>query len=267
MEAVNRQNRVEKILQSARPDSRHLRQPKTSLANDAARLPRTIPRLVPGNFVGVHSAVNHRFNFFVRLPSRLQVHARRQLPVYLVAGLRNVPVVFFKREHSKRGELRHRKFFPREKNCLPRGAPADCKNYLGTGRAYFFCRGAVRHVRGLRLPADDLQPADNLLFLRDDLSVAGVELADKFVDSFLARHSTARRHAFAIRILGHANLLELEDDSRTISLLAEVESRVLSGRRLPTKFHLPRMVLGAFVFDGIFLGVDGGGHVVRRMVL
>lgn len=90
-----------------------------------------------------------------------------------MASVRNVPLVFPKRKHTERDEFGYRKFVPRKKNCLPRGAFADCKNCFRAGRTPFFYRRAVRHVRGLWLYANDLQPANNLLLLRDDLLIVG----------------------------------------------------------------------------------------------
>lgn len=216
--------------------------------------------------MGVHSAVNHGFNFLVRLSSRLQVNAHEQFPVYPVARVRDVPLVFFERKYFERDAFRNRKFVPREKNCFPRGAVADCENYFRAGRAHFFCRRAVRDVRGLRLPALDLQPADNLLFLRDDLPVVGRELVDKFADGLHARRGTTCRHALAIRFLGHADFLELKNASRTVPNFFETQSRLLRRRRLSAVFHLSRMVLGTRALDGVLLARDGGGHAYRRVV-
>ena len=144
-----------------------------------------------------------------------------------MACLRNVPVVFLKRQHSKRDEFDYRKFLPRQENSFPRGAVADCQNYFRARRAHLFCRRVVHNVRGLRLSAVNLQPADNLLFLRDDLSVIGLELADEFTDGFSARRSAVGRHAFTIRFLGHADFLEFKNDSRAVSFYLKAQSRVL----------------------------------------
>ena len=199
------------------------------MANDKTRLPSTLSRLIFGHFVGVYSAVHHGFNFLVRLSSRLQVNAHEQFPVYPVARLRNVPLVFFEREHFERDEFSYRKFLPRQKNRLPRGAAADCENYFRAGRAHFFCRRAVRHVRDLRLPAHDLQPATDLLSGGDDLFHAGDFVANEFADDFSSRYWAIRGDDFAIRILGHAHFLELENDSRAVSNFFKAKSRVLSG--------------------------------------
>ena len=103
-----------------------------------------------------------------------------------MVGVRNVPLVFFEREYFERDKFRYRKFIPRQENCFPRGAVADCKNYFRAGRSSVFRRSFVRHVRDLRISADDLQLANNLLFFRDDLSFIGLELADEFADGFFA---------------------------------------------------------------------------------
>ena len=184
-----------------------------------------------------------------------------------MVGVRNVPLVFFEREYFERDKFRYRKFIPRQENCFPRRAVADCENYFRAGRAYFFCRRIVRDVRDLRLPAHDLQSADNLLFLRDDLSCVGLELADEFVDGFSARCWTVGRNAFTIWFLGHADFLEYKNDSRTVAISFKVESGLLRRRRLSAEFHLSRVVLGASAFDGILLARDGDGYVYRRVVL
>ena len=137
-------------------------------------------------------------------------------------------MVFLEREYTKCDVFCHRKRVPREKNRLPRGVVADCKNHVGIRRAHFFYRGTVRNVRNLRLSADNLQPANNLLPLRDDLLGVGIELADKFADSFSARYWTIRLDDFAIRILGHADFLEFANDTAAISFYLEAESGVLS---------------------------------------
>ena len=248
---------------NVRADRRHHCQPKIFVADDKARLPPTIFGLVSGNFMGVHSADGHGNDFLVRLPSRIQVDARRQLPVHFMVGVRNVPVVFLERKHFERDEFRHRKRVPREKNRLPRGAVANRENNFGVGRAHVFCRGADVDVRGIRLRGVDLQSAGRVLFVRDDMPVAGFELADEFADGLPARRGTIRRHDFAVRILGHADILELEHGAGAIPIRLEVESRVLPRGRLSAKFHLPRMVLGAPAFDGVFLAGDGGAVCVR----
>ena len=138
-------------------------------------------------------------------------------------------MVFFERQHTERDEFNNRKLVPREENRLSRGVVADCQNHVGVGRAHFFCSGAVRDVRGLRLQRIDLQFANCLLFFRDDLLIVGVGLAYKFVDSFPARRWSICRHDFAIRLLGHADFLEFENDTGAISIRLETQSRVLSG--------------------------------------
>ena len=188
--------------------------------------------------MGVHSADGHGFNFLVRLPSRFQINACEQFPVYPVARLRNVPMVFLERQHTERDEFDNRKLVPGEKNRLPRGAVADSQNHVGVSRAYFFRGGFVRDVRGLRLQRVNLQSANRLLLFRDDLLVVGLGLADEFADGFLARRRTIRRHDSAIRLLGHADFLELANDTGAISIRPQAQSGLLSGRRLSAKFHL-----------------------------
>ena len=145
-----------------------------------------------------------------------------------MACVRHVSLVFHQREHSKRDVFDYRKFFPGKKNRLPRRAVADCKNYVGIGRAQLFYNRAVRDVRGLRLPAVDLQSADNLLSVRDDLFIVRVELADECADSFSARCRAIRRHDVTVRLLGHADFLELKIVAGTVSIYPEIKSRLLS---------------------------------------
>ena len=146
-----------------------------------------------------------------------------------MAGLRNVSVVFYQRKYFERDKFCHRKQFSREKNCFSRGTFADCKNYVRARRAYFFCRNFIFNVRDLRLFNLDLQPANNLLFFRDDLPFARDKLADEFADGFFARRGTIRGDAPAVWILGNADFLEFEHDSRKISVRAQIKSRILFG--------------------------------------
>ena len=52
-------------------DTRYNSQQKITLANDETRFPPTVFGIVLRNFMGVHSANSNRFNFLVRLSSRL----------------------------------------------------------------------------------------------------------------------------------------------------------------------------------------------------
>ena len=178
--------------------------------------------------MGVHSTGGHRANFLVRIPSWLQVNASEQFSVYTVVGVRNVPMVFFERQHLKRDEFGYRKFISCQEDCLPRGAVADCKNCFRTGRAHFFCCHTVCNVRGLRLLNFDLQFANSLLLFCNDLFIVGYLMADQFADSFFARRGAIRWNDFAIRLLGHANLLEFKNGAGAIPILFETQSGLLS---------------------------------------
>ena len=144
-----------------------------------------------------------------------------------MAGLRNVPLVFPQRKYFKRDEFGYRKFLPRQENRLPRRTPAHCKNYVRASRAQLFYRRVVRNVRGLWLSTFDLQPANNLLSVRDDLLIIGAGLADEFANGFYARHWAIRRYDVAIRLLGYADFLELEINPRTISRRDKIKSCLL----------------------------------------
>ena len=175
-------------------------------------------------------------------------------------------MVFFEREHTKRGKFGNRELISRKKDSFPRGTVADCKNYFRAGRSSVFRRSFVRHVRDLRISADDLQLANNLLFFRDDLSFIGLELADEFADGFFARFAAVCGDDVAICLLGHADLLEFKNVARTVPIFNEIEPRILCCGRLSPKFHLSRVVLGAFILDGVLLGVDGCDYVHWRVV-
>ena len=91
-------------------------------------------------------------------------------------------------------------------------------------------------------------------------------MVDEFADSFYARRGAVSCNDSAIWFLGHADFLEFKNDSRTVSIYFKIKSRVLRRRRLSAKFYLSRVVLGAFAFDSVLLGVDGGNYVYRRVV-
>lgn len=199
------------------------------MADDAPRLQATIHKFISRNFMGIHSADRHGFYFLVCLPSRFQVDARKQFSVYLVACMRNVSLVFSQRKYHERDAFGYREFISRQENCLPRRAPSDSQNYVRACRTQLFYRRLIRNVRGLRLFAFDSQSANNLLPVRDDLSVIGFELADEFADSFYARHRAIRRHDVTIRILGHADFLELANGAGAIPIYFATEPCVLFG--------------------------------------
>ena len=146
-----------------------------------------------------------------------------------MAGVRNVPVVFPQRKYHERDAFDYREFISRQENSLPRRAFADCKNYVRACRSQLFYRRIVRNVRGLRLFAFDSQSANNLLLVRNDLPVIGLELADEFVDGISARHRAIRRHDVAVWILGHADFLELANDTGAIPIYIATESCILFG--------------------------------------
>ena len=145
-----------------------------------------------------------------------------------MARVRNVPLVFLKRKCNERDKFRYRKFVSGKKNSFSRGTFADCKNFVGTCRAHFFYNRAVFNVRGLRLLNFDLQSANNLLSLRNDLFIARNFLAYEFFDGFFARCRTIYCDDFAIWLLGHAHFLEFEHDTRAVSIFFAIKSRVLS---------------------------------------
>ncbi len=210
-------------------DFGHNSQPAAVVANDAARFPAAVSWLVPGNFVGVHSASGDGFNFVVCLSSWVQSNAGREFPVHFMAGLRNVSVVFHKREHFERDKFGSREQLPGEKNRIPRRTFANRQDNVGAGRARFFCSGIIFNVRAVRLSGVALQFADFVLFFCNDMFDAGDFVADECADGIPARRWAIYGDVVAVWILGDADFLESENDTGAIPVLAEAESGVLFG--------------------------------------
>ena len=66
-----------------------------------------------------------------------------------------------------------------------------------------------------------------------------------------------------IWFLGNAYFLELENDTRGLSVDIETESYVLHCRRVSLQLHISSMVLGAWPINCIFLGIYAIDHGSR----
>lgn len=85
----------------------------------------------------------------------------------------------------------------------------------------------VPDVRVVRLFDFDLQHTNTVLFLRDDMLIAGDFVDNERGNRIHARCRSTGGDGIAIWFLGDADILESEYDPRAVSILVEIKSRIL----------------------------------------